>query len=134
MPKLSPRDAAKTYLVSRATLMRALSDGKISAEKTDAGHWQIDTAELARLYKPRPSSRTRPDHEPDQVSRRDTPPENHHSPTLAPADPDIAARLALAEAALKAEREKTALLQRHLDDVRRMLPPPDAKPRRWWPW
>lgn len=121
MPKLSPRDAAKMYQVSRATLMRALSNGEISAEKTDAGHWQIDIAELARVYKPRPSSRTKP----DQVNRAETPPDP-------PLDHDIAARLARAEAALDAEREKNAMLQRHLDDVRRMLPPPDAKPRRWW--
>jgi hypothetical protein len=45
-------------------------------------------------------------------------------------------------AALDAEREKNAMLQRHLDDVRRMLPPPEStgypamtkKPRGWWPW
>lgn len=130
MPKLSPRDAVKVYQVSRATLMRALSDGKISADKNDAGHWQIDTAELARVYKPRLLSRSRP----DQLDRNDIPPEHHHLPSLPPADPDLAVRLARAEAALEAEREKTALLQRHLDDVRRMLPPPDAKPRRWWWW
>ena len=47
---------------------------------------------------------------------------------------DMAARLARAEAALDAEREKVDLLQRNLDDLRRMLPPPDATPRRWWPW
>jgi len=47
---------------------------------------------------------------------------------------DLSVRLARAEAALDAEREKTAMLERHLDDVRRMLPPPDAKPRRWWRW
>lgn len=130
MPKLSPRDAVKMYLVSRATLMRALSDGKISAEKTDAGHWQIDTAELARVYRPRPSSRTGP----DQSNRDDTHLEQHHTTSLPPADPGLVVRLARAEAALEAEREKTAMLQRHLDDVRRMLPPPEAKPRsRWWP-
>ena len=22
----------------------------------------------------------------------------------------------------------------HIEDLRRMLPGPDAKPRRWWPW
>ena len=134
MPKVSPRDAAKMYMVSRATLMRALIDGKISAEKTDAGHWQIDTAELARVYKPRPSIRTRP----DQSNRDDTP---HEPPAEPPLDHDLAVRLAIAEAALDAEREKTALLQRHLDDVRRMLPPPESddypatrNKRRWWPW
>lgn len=123
MPKVTPREAVKAYTVSRATLMRALSNGKISADKSDAGHWQIDAAELARVYAPRDVSRTRP----EQVNRHEIPPE----PGL---DHALAARLALAEAALEAEREKTAMLQRHLDDVRRMLPPIDAKPRarRWW--
>lgn len=128
MPKLSPREAVKVYQVSRATLMRALSGGKISAEKTDAGHWQIDTAELARVYTPRASQKTVSRAKPDQVSRPETPVEP-------PLDHALELRLARAEAALDAEREKNALLKRNLDDLRAMLPPPDAKPRRsWWPW
>jgi len=127
MPKLSPRDAVKVYQVSRATLMNALSDGTISAEKTDAGHWRIDPAELARVYSPRASKAAVSRTMPDQVSR-DEPGQK------TAVDHDMAARLAKAEAELAAEREKTALLQRNLDDLRRMLPPPDAKPRRWWPW
>ena len=131
MPKLSPREAVKAYQVSRATLMKALSNGTISAEKTDVGHWRIDTAELARVYEPRPSIRTKP----DQQNRTETPPEPPLGHNAKPDDQDIAVRLARAEAALDAEREKTAMLERHLDDVRRMLPPPDAKPRRrWWQW
>ena len=119
----------KVYQVSRATLMKALSNGTVSAEKTASGHWRIDPSELARMYQPRAQqkaeSRTRPDqvgqHEPDQK---------------AAVDHDLAARLAKAEAELSAEREKVELLQRHLDDVRRMLPPPDGKApeRRKWFW
>ena len=128
MSKLSPRDAVKMYQVSRATLMRALSDGKISAEKTDAGHWQIDAAELRRLYQPRPTGKPVDRTKPEQVNRRET-------PTEPPLDHALELRLARAEAALDAEREKNALLQQNLDDLRRMLPPPDAVPRRrWWPW
>ena len=127
MPKLSPRDAVRLYRVSRATLTKALSDGKISAEKTDAGHWQIDPAELARVYLPRAPQKAVSRASPGQVSR-DEPGQK------TAVDHDMAARLAKAEAELAAEREKTALLQRNLDDLRRMLPPPDAKPRRWWPW
>jgi len=135
MPKLSPREAVKVYQVSRATLMKALADGTVSGAKDAAGHWRIDAAELARVYTPRATktavSRSKPDHvsrsEPDQKTD---------------VDQDIATRLALAEAALEAEREKTAMLQRHLDDVRRMLTPPrpsddvqtDAKRRSWWPF
>ena len=128
MPKLSPRDAVKVYQVSRATLTKALSDGKISAAKTDAGHWQIEPAELARLYQPRAPQKAVSRARPGQVSRDE--PGQRTGPDAA----DMAARLARAEAALDAERDKVALLQRNLDDLRRMLPPPDAKPRRWWPW
>ena len=129
MPKLSPRDVVKLYQVSRATLMKALSDGTISAEKTDAGHWRIDPAELRRVYSPRLSQAAVGRTKPDQVSRSE--PDQKTD-----VDHDISTRLAVAEAALEAEREKSALLQRHLDDVRRMLPPPDdARPRRrCWPW
>ena len=128
MAKLSPREAVKVYQVSRATLMKALQDGTMSAEKTDAGHWRIDPAELARVYQPRASQKAVDRTAPDQVSRNE--PDQKTT-----ADQDVSARLARAEAELAAEREKTALLQRHLDDVRRMLPAPESRPRRrWWPW
>ena len=128
MPKLSPRDAVRLYRVSRATLTKALSDGKISAEKTDAGHWQIDPAELRRIYQPRAPQKAVSRASPDQIGR------DRPGQSTGPDAADMAARLARAEAALDAEREKVDLLQRNLDDLRRMLPPPDAKPRRWWPW
>ena len=127
MPKLSPRDAVKMYQVSRATLMRALSEGKISAAKTDAGHWQIDAAELARVYALRGPHKTVGRTAPEHLGQSETgqKPDANHALEL---------RLARAEAELDAEREKNALLQRNLDDLRRMLPPPAAKARRWWPW
>jgi len=128
MPTLSPRDAVRLYRVSRATLMKALSDGKISAAKTDAGHWQIEPAELARLYQPRAPQKAVSRARPGQVNRN----EPDYKPASEAAD--MAARLARAEAALDAEREKSVLLQQNLDDLRRMLPAPNAKPRRWWPW
>jgi len=136
MPNLSPREAVKVYQVSRATLMKALSEGTLSGSKDAAGHWQIDPSELARVYKPRAAKATVNRAKPDQM--------NHSEPDQkSGVDHDITARLAIAEAALDAEREKTAMLQRHLDDVRRMLPPPPEsapgpavmkKRRSWWPW
>jgi hypothetical protein len=132
MPKLSLREATRRFAVSRATLNKHLAKGKVSGARDDAGHWQIDTAELTWVYPPRETvGRTKPDKlnrsEPDQK---------------ADVGHDISTRLAVAEAALEAEREKTTLLQRHLDDVRRMLPalenPGDPalrkRSRSWWPW
>jgi hypothetical protein len=127
MPKLSPRDAVKAYQVSRATLTKALSNGKISAEKTTAGHWLIDAAELARVYAPRSPQRAASRASQGQVNR-DEPAQKTASDAA-----DMAVRLARAEAALDAEREKVELLQHNLDDLRRMLPAPGAR-RRWWPW
>lgn len=127
MPKLSPRDAVRMYQVSRATLMRALSDGKVSAEKSDAGHWQIDAAELARVYALRGPQKSMSRTRLELIGQSETSSEP-------PLDYALELRLARAEAALDAEREKNALLQKNLDDLRRMLPPPNVKPRRWWPW
>lgn len=53
MPLVSVSKAAKLFQVSRPTLQRALKSGAISGEKSVDGKvetWQIDTAELARLY------------------------------------------------------------------------------------
>jgi hypothetical protein len=128
MAKLSPREAVKVYQVSRATLMKALQDGTISAKKTDAGHWQIDPAELARVYEPRAPHKTANRTTSEHVSR-------HEPGQKSTVDQDVAARLARTEAELAAEREKVQMLQRHLDDVRRMLPAPMIHPRRrWWPF
>jgi len=88
MPTLSPRDAVRLYRVSRATLMKALSDGTLSAAKTDAGHWQIEPAELARVYLPRAPQQAVSRARPGQVNRN----EPDYKPASEAAD--MAARLA----------------------------------------
>ena len=37
---------------SKPTILRAIQSGKISAEKDEMGEWQIDPAELHRVYEP----------------------------------------------------------------------------------
>jgi hypothetical protein len=53
MPILTISRAAKVFDVSRPTLLKHLKAGKISGNKDDDKGWQIDTAELARVYQPR---------------------------------------------------------------------------------
>lgn len=132
MPMLSLREASRRFAVSRVTLAKHLENGKVSGSRDADGNWQIDAAELSRVYAARTAhkadaSRDRPDH----AGHDGPPPEPSPEPS---AGRDMELRLARAEAELAAEREKTALLERHLDDLRRMLPPPDAPRRRWWPW
>jgi len=50
---LSIREAVKFYRVSRPTLANALKNGTISGVKGGKGQWQIDRAELDRVYHPR---------------------------------------------------------------------------------
>lgn len=131
MTTLSLRQAAAAFAVSRTTLTKDLERGKISGAKDEAGQWRIDHSELVRVYQPRPAGQGSG---PVQSG-----PVGHTGQGGEPPRPvvrdDAAIRLARVEAELAAEREKTALLERHIADLRRMLPPPDAPPRRrWWPW
>lgn len=48
--------AAKQAGVSKATLSRAIKSGKISANKNDKGGWDIDPAELFRVYPATPAT------------------------------------------------------------------------------
>ena len=133
---MTPREAVRTFAVSRATLLKNLQSGKVSGTRDDKSNWQLDPAELARVYRYRPAEsavidRARPDNvsqpRPDQIDLA--------KPLIDAASADLNLRLVRAELELAAEREKNALLQRHLDDVRRMLPAPGVEPkRRWWPW
>ena len=69
MTKLSLNKAAKEACVAKSTLLEALSSGRMSAEKNDKGHWQIDPAELFRAF-PKTSSD-------GQIEPQPTPHQNH---------------------------------------------------------
>lgn len=49
MPKMSLGEAAKASRMAKTTLRRAIDSGKISAEKTEHGHYLIDPSELGRF-------------------------------------------------------------------------------------
>ena len=52
MPYLTLGEAAKNTKKSKATILNAIRKGRISAKKNDAREWQIDPAELHRVYPP----------------------------------------------------------------------------------
>ncbi len=47
---LTMGQTAKQAGISKATLSRAIKSGKISAKKNTRGGWDIDPAELFRVY------------------------------------------------------------------------------------
>jgi hypothetical protein len=50
MIKLSLNKAAKEAGVAKATLLEALKSGRVSASKSEKGHWEIDPSELFRVF------------------------------------------------------------------------------------
>jgi len=121
--KLSLREAAERFDVSRPTLTKALKSGKLSGERDASGAWRVDVSELARVYSPRSA-------------------EKAEAGAPGGADPATARELAELRAALEVERARreaaeTLAAERaeRIEDLRRLLPPPDAKPaqnaKRW---
>ena len=114
MSKVSMAQAARIFAVSRPTLAKHLKDGKISGEKTIKGKhefWQIDMAELARVYPRRAEVAAR---EHDKFTKADT-----------PAAPDLQAEIKLLQAKLEAAEQLAEERARHIEDLRALLPGPD---------
>ena len=127
--KLSIREAVKHFDVSRPTLQKALKSGKVSGVQDGQGTWTIDPAELARIYQPRKPP-------PGNVGK--SLPDNFSTEnTLLPSQLE-ALRQQLAEAERRAAVAEALADERgkHIEDLRRMLPPPVAPPSRrsWWRW
>ncbi len=121
MANLSLREAAKHFEVSRPTLQKALSSGKITGVRDGKGHWTIHSSELARVYPPRSGS-GQAEH-PSllvKLTTENTPPNTSDAGELAAlkARLDEAERRASIAEALAEERG------RHIEDLRRMLPSP----------
>ena len=129
MDKLSIREAVKHFDVSRPTLQKALKSGKISGVQDGQGTWTIDPSEMARVYQPRQGETVKfGGQEHNDLSTENTPLHGQIETLkekLAYAEKRAAGAEALAE-----ERGK------HIEDLRRMLPAPEASQsrRRWWPW
>jgi DNA-binding FadR family transcriptional regulator len=135
MGKVSLREAVKQYNVSRPTLQKALKSGKVSGVQDGKGIWQVDTAELARVYQARPSMDGKG--ESSQAANLST--QNRALPGKD--DAEIAAlRAALdQERMLRAAAEALAEERKqHIADLRLMLPAPNPnnslRREKRWPW
>jgi len=121
--------AAKATGMSRTAILRAIGKGKISAQKNVHGEWDIDPAELHRVYPPLQDSTVN-----DNV--------NHSN--------NIYSQLRELKAMLEAAGQRILDKDGVIDDLRRRLDQSEherrekdrrltalltdqrAKPRRWW--
>src|SRR3954454_18576719 len=54
-PMLTAKQAADQVGKSKATILKAIKTGRMSANKADDGEWRIDPAELFRVYQSIPT-------------------------------------------------------------------------------
>jgi hypothetical protein len=114
--------AAAACGVNKSTVLRAIKSGKISATRNEHSEWQIDPAELHRVYPP--------------IARTAAAPQN------ASADDVLAIKVAMAEdrlaelkGALEDMRGQRDSWQKMAESVKLLLPAPDQTPSSsWWPW
>lgn len=129
MTKLSIRQAATIFNVSRPTLAKRLKNGAISGEQIEGGSWLIDASELIRAgYEPRstePIRSTAGKAEPDKLSTIAGGLDGEAEAVLRARLADAERRAAVAEA-LADERAA------RIEDLRRLLP--DGRSVSWWPW
>jgi excisionase family DNA binding protein len=133
-------EAAQVIGKSKATVLRAIAKGRLSANRDEVGMFHIDPSELHRAFPPNGGA----------------PPESLHATSDDAARSDVAARLTAAEARIAEMQEAARLrddtiadLRRRLDDeaaerrrltalladLRSPQPAPPAAPRRhWWSW
>jgi hypothetical protein len=131
--KLSVRAAAAQFEVSRPTLSKWLKSGKISGERLpdeQGGGWLIDPAELIRAgVQSRGADLAKyAEQGPDKFTVFDKGLQGELA-TLREALAEAEKRVAVAEALAQERADR-------IEDLRRMLPAPDAKAqgKRWWPW
>lgn len=123
---LSLRNAAKEAGVSKSTILRAIQSGRLSSARTPDGGYDIDPAELFRVY------------DPAATKRPEAGPEGHNAPAI-----DAAATAAL-EAQIEGLREIIRRADAAADEIRqdrdrwrsmaesqqRLLS--DTRPKPWW--
>ena len=96
---LSLSGAAKTAGVSKSTIWRACKAGRVSFKRTDTGEFQIDAAELHRVF---------PFHATGANGK-----ENHHATGLTQTE------TAIFDARITALRDMAEFMREHLEDVRK---------------
>ena len=112
--------AAKVAGVSKTTISNAVKSGRLSAGRGDKNQYQIDPAELARVY---------PVDSPVTIkSERDKTPEN--TAALQAEIDGLKARLDDMKAALEREREQADKWRETAEHNQRLLA--DQRPRRGW--
>jgi predicted RNase H-like nuclease (RuvC/YqgF family) len=111
MLPLTLNQAARACKKSKSAILEAIRTGRLSAIRNDLQQWQIDPAELFRVY---PSTQS----ETEQQNRDQPPAENHPTPVLLEKVANFEQKLKTTEEERERERQQ---MQTTIDDLRRRL-------------
>ena len=116
MALLTLGEAARMCGVPKSTISRAIKSGRLSAGRADDGSYSIDPAELSRAYEFKPEQPAATDSDEGGVVQHATGASGPSNASASPvADPELAIRLAAAEAELKGLRDMVEELRRTRD-------------------
>ncbi|WP_152563585.1 hypothetical protein [Palleronia rufa] len=139
--KYSLADAAKATGKNKTTIQRAVKNGKISATKNDSGAYEIDPAELHRMFPPATAQRDAPRGQSNNTQHRSVALETSALERIA----ELERELAVAQSrgfSLEEQRQQMTetiedlrgRLDRSEERVTALLAAPAPKRRSWWPW
>ena len=139
--KYSLSDAAEATGKNKTTIQRAIKSGKISAQKGASGAYEIDPAELHRVFPPATTQRNSQHHKSNNAQQPVIAPEPKTSARIA----ELEKELAVAQSrgiGLEEQRQQMSetiedlrgRLNRSEERVTGLLAAPPSKQRKWWPW
>jgi excisionase family DNA binding protein len=118
MTTLSLREAAEQAGVSKSTVFRAITSGRMSAPRDDLGNFTIDPAELFRVYPPK-STETKDGSSAGDVPARSGTRDTGRDAPAQSADHELALRLATAEAQLAGVKDLLEAERKRGEELRR---------------
>lgn len=107
--------AARLTGTSKTTLTRAIKAGRLSATRRDDGGYQIDPAELARVYTVTPATPETATATGDMVHRATGDGDGRATPET---PPDVTAKLAALDAEVRGLKDMLAEVRANRDELR----------------
>lgn len=133
--KYTAGEAATATGLNTATITRAIKKGRISATKSETGAWQIDPAELHRVFPPLASKPLQQDQMQGDASRNQGESKSMNNALQGEIE-TMRERLAAAEQRAAVAEALAEERGRRLDQLVPLLPKPAATPaddtRPWW--
>lgn len=139
--KYSLSDAAKATGKNKTTIQRAIKTGKISAVKKDSGAYEIDPAELHRVFPFATAQHDAQQGESNVAQRPSVALETNSLERIA----ELEKELAVAQSRSIGLEEQRQQMSETIEDLRGrldrseeritvLLAAPTPKRRSWWPW